>query len=183
MWDRLRIDQMDEFYLHLCNLSEHDRYMRFAGLITEESIKKYVNSIQMKSDYILVYRDPRSNNVVAGSHIGIRDNHAEIGISVEEKYRGRGIGKTLWLKSIYYARACGVRTISTMCLRNNMWMVTQTRKAGMTLISDGQECMASKEVPPPSPFVYATLFKQWSDEQMTWSKMMADNIIGIVMPL
>lgn len=128
---------------HLKRLSAHDRHMRFGTELSNTAIDTYVNKIDLSRDVIKVVHDDNLN-VIAAVHISrlLTEDIAEIGLSVENDHRGKGIGRALFKSAVQHMQSIGIKKAYTMCLRNNSPMMHIAAHEGMEMISHGGETEA-----------------------------------------
>lgn len=74
------------------------------------------------------------------------DAHAEIGISVEDAYQGRGFGRALFLDGLAAAERIGVRTADLYFSAENMGIRKLISEAGGQIVSRGAECEAHIDI-------------------------------------
>lgn len=123
---------------HITNLNADDRYMRFGYPITDQQISKYVESsvVDSTSTWLIVRS---STAVVATLHIAISVNVAEFGLTVEEKYRGTGIGKSLFSSAYHICRNKKIKSIRLNCLRQNKAMQNIAKHFGLVVSNHGSD--------------------------------------------
>lgn len=74
------------------------------------------------------------------------DAHAEIGISVEDGYQGRGLGRALFLDGLAAAEKIGVRTADLYFSSENMGIRKLISEAGGQILARGAECEAHIDI-------------------------------------
>lgn len=74
------------------------------------------------------------------------DDHAEIGISVEDAYQGRGFGKALFLDGLVAAERIGVRTADLYFASENRGIRRLVQSAGGEIIQLGPDCEAHIDI-------------------------------------
>lgn len=74
------------------------------------------------------------------------DAHAEIGISVEDAYQGRGFGKALFLDGLAAAERIGVRTADLYFASENSGIRSLVSEAGGQVFQRGAECEAHVDI-------------------------------------
>ena len=75
------------------------------------------------------------------------DAHAEIGISVEDRYQGKGFGKALFLDGLAAADALEVRTADLHFASENQGIRRLVIAAGGKILQHGAECEAHIDIP------------------------------------
>lgn len=133
---------------HLLRLSPGDRYTRFFTAIKDDALKNYVNKIV---DLTLTRGfgifAPDGITLIAFAHVGLIEEDsvgrsAEFGISVDEKYRGKGIVHRLMKRVISYCEANEVDILFMSCLSQNKKMQSIAKSAGMKVVIDHGEALA-----------------------------------------
>lgn len=138
---------------HLLALSEHDRYLRFGFLATDEQVARYVDSLDFNRDEVFgVYN--RRLQLVAVAHLAYPPEGsgtpaaAEFGGSVSSHLRGRGYGARLFEHAMLHARNRGLDTLFIHALSENTAMLRIARKAGGKVERAGGESDAYVRLPP-----------------------------------
>jgi RimJ/RimL family protein N-acetyltransferase len=137
---------------HLLALDEHDRYLRFGYIASDEQIRRYVEGLNFERDDIFgVYN--RKLELIAMAHLAHSvdssfDACAEFGVSVSKSARGRGFGGKLFERAVIHARNEGVHLMFIHALSENTAMLKIARKAGATVVKDGPESNAYLRLPP-----------------------------------
>lgn len=132
---------------HLLKLDSHDRYMRFFAVIGDSMMRNYVeNGIDFKRDK--AYGVYSGKNLIALAHLSMSesDENAEIGISVDKEFRGKGIAGKLLKRILTHCHAAGIKTLFMSCLRHNTTMQKLAREAGLNVIMDHDEALARLNV-------------------------------------
>ncbi|WP_176699368.1 GNAT family N-acetyltransferase [Roseibaca calidilacus] len=75
-----------------------------------------------------------------------RDGHAEIGISVEDTFQGKGYGKALFLDGLAAASKLGVRTADLYFASENHGIRSLVHSAGGQTQQCGAECEAHIDI-------------------------------------
>lgn len=137
---------------HLLALDEHDRYLRFGYVATDEQIHRYVAALNFDRDEIFGIFN-RWLSLVAIAHLAFSDQPqsascAEFGVSVSKHARGRGYGARLFDRAVMHARNEGVELLFVHALSENAAMIRIARNAGATLERDGSETEAHLRLPP-----------------------------------
>lgn len=131
---------------HVIALPEHDRYLRFGYVATDEQVRKYVDGLNFKRDEIYGIFNRRLQ-LIAMAHLALASdpknpNCAEFGVSVSADARGKGLGTALFERAVLHARAEKVDMIFIHALSENDAMLKIARKAGAELESYGGEVEA-----------------------------------------
>ena len=82
------------------------------------------------------------------AHIAVLPEFAELGVSVLEHARGKGVGTALFERAHLFARTHYVRAMFTHCLTENRAMMHIARKSGMKIVTESGEADAWLEVSP-----------------------------------
>lgn len=144
----LRRHERGEFTKHLQSLGAEDRRLRFGLPRGDESIAEYVNGIDYSRDTVIAVFD--GDLTLAGAaHIARGRGYAEVGLSVLEGHRGRGIGTALLARSRLHARNWGVSELFTHCAADNAAMMRLARRHGMRTVIERGEADAYVAVPAP----------------------------------
>ena len=138
--DRARIQA------HLLRLRPEDRSLRFsAGLVTDETIRRYVAGIRFDDDLLMGLVDERDLLVglVHGCVYPVRtQTHIEAAFSLDAEWRGHGFGTRLM--GALQARAgtrAGVALVG-ICAARNLKMRRIFEHAGMALTREEDEIHA-----------------------------------------
>ncbi len=132
--------------LHLLALSDHDRYLRFGYLASDEQIRRYTDHIDFDRDDIFgIYN--RKLQLLAVAHLAFSDSEgckgcAEFGVSVLAMARGKGYGSRLFERAEIHARNEGVRMLFIHALSENTAMIRIAKRNGATLERQGSETEA-----------------------------------------
>lgn len=137
---------------HLLALDEHDRYLRFGYLASDEQIRRYALGLDFERDDIFGIYD-KHLDLVAMAHLSYSVDRslaacAEFGVSVLPVVRGHGYGQRLFERAIRHARNEGVALMFIHALSENVAMLKIARKAGATVEKDGSEARAYLRLPP-----------------------------------
>ena len=141
---------------HLIRLPVEDRYLRFGYAISDEGIKKYVDS-QYRIKQVVLGAFDENLNVVAAIEIVFdtskyttTNETAEIGLSVEPGHRNAGLGSELFRDAIVITRNRSVVQLVSHCLTQNRWMMRIAKKYGMSVMSDTGESMGTIALESPN---------------------------------
>lgn len=142
---------------HFLALDDEDLRLRFEHVISEDTLLKYVDSIDFGRDAVFGVFDDKLE--LAGvAHLGLRGEIAEFGVSVIPGHRGEGIGTALYRRAYEYSRNHRITTLFVHCLKENAAMMHIARKAGMEIVLDAAEVEAHLRVPPGDPLSYTEEF-------------------------
>ncbi len=131
---------------HLLRLEPVDRSLRFAaGVVTDETIRRYVAGIRFGTDAVLGMVDA-GGELVAFAHgcvytVGKRAR-VEVAFSVDADQRGKGIGSSLMAEARLFAESIGAHSMLGMCFARNAPMRHIFANAGMTITREDDEVHA-----------------------------------------
>lgn len=130
---------------HLLALSDTDRSLRFAGaLVTDASIERYAAGIRFDHDAVIGLTGAKG--LVDLAHGALFSSAGawlvEAAFSVDENWRGFGLGKWLMAAVQDFARQAGASEVAGMCLVRNLRMRRVFECAGMTLTREDGEVHA-----------------------------------------
>jgi GNAT superfamily N-acetyltransferase len=132
---------------HFLALGARDRRLRFGVPLNHFAIRSYVARIDFERDAVFgVSGDDL--HLVGAAHLGRAHDHAELGISVLEGERNRGIGGALLARAHLRARNWGVRALLMYCLTENAAMMRLARNQGMAILPEAGETHAWLQLPP-----------------------------------
>lgn len=153
---KLATFELQKYADHLKRLGSEDRYLRFASAVTDDNIQRYVDTqFRIKQTVLAVLDD--DDNVVAAielifdqSRYSVTNETVEIGLSVQEGHRNKGLGTELFTRALLLARNRGAKTLISHCLRQNRWMMKIARKQAMNVYSEGADSVAELTLDPPN---------------------------------
>ena len=132
---------------HFLALGAADRRLRFGAWLNDFAVRAYVARIDFDSDAAFGVYDDRLQ-LVGAAHLARSDGHAELGVSVLQGHRGRGVGGALLARAHLHARNWGVRRLFMHCLTENAAMMSLARKQGMAMVASSGEADAWLGLPP-----------------------------------
>ena len=161
--------EKSDIIAHLQRLDSGDRYLRFFASVGDYAIEKYVTEMVdfKKSKGFGVY-DLDKKTLVAFAHITEpEEGQAEVGISVDKSMRGKGLAKDLMDRIMIHVKANGIHTLFMSCLRENKIMQSIANKAGLKVVLDHGEAIATLELEtnPLQQTLYRT--KEYAYQQIT----------------
>jgi len=133
---------------HLLALRSDDRRLRFGTPLSDYSVREYVKRIGFDHDVVFGVAD-EDLRLLGVAHLARMDRHAELGVSVLEGHRGRGIGGALLARAHLRARNWRVASLFMHCLTENAAMMRLARRQGMAIVAEAGEADAWLELPPP----------------------------------
>lgn len=147
---RLRGNAREAYVAHLLALAGEDVRLRFGALLPAPSIAAYVARIDFRVDSIFgVFGDDMQ--LVGAVHLAFADDVAELGVSVLEHGRRRGIGGALVARAAEHARNRATSRLYMHCLGENATMIRLARRAGMAVVVEAGDADAHVTLPPATP--------------------------------
>jgi RimJ/RimL family protein N-acetyltransferase len=138
---------------HLLALNERDRYLRFGFAASDSQVSSYVDKIDFERDDVFGIFNYRLE-LVALAHLAYPAQPsaavAELGVSLLERYRGRGFGTRLFDRAVLHARNRGIDNLAIHALSENTAMLRIAKNAGATVERMGSESEAHLKLPPES---------------------------------
>lgn len=128
---------------HFLNLSSEDKRLRFGFSINSDGIENYVKHINFNNKECLGYFDEK-NNIKGFAHLTKSNKNyvAELGLSVNSDFQGKGIGFSLLIYSSHWAKKLNYDFINIECLNNNIKIINWVKKAGFPIQKIGFEALA-----------------------------------------
>jgi len=139
-------EAVKEFYLAL---STDDRRKRFCCVLSDETISRYVEGLDLMQHTILGAFNEDAQ-LIGVAELAPGANKSELAFSVRPDMRCRRIGTRLMERILLYARMSGVGKVFVMFLSDNLPMRRLAQSAGMAVKVDGGEASASRELSAPS---------------------------------
>lgn len=152
MIDRLVPDDRPGLAGHFLSLESSDRHLRFGGVVSDDHIRRYVDSIDFGVSWVYGIRDGRGGWVGIG-HLSPLPDGAELGLSVVPAARGRGLGAAIFRFAVAQASRDGAERLYMHCLTSNQAILSIARSAGMAIGSSGGEADAWLRIPPQDELV------------------------------
>lgn len=123
--------------IHYQRLGRLSRRQRFLATLSNLSLQQLAD--RATPDIILsIEAEGRIVGVVEifkGSN-----NHAEIGLSVEDAFQGKGYGRLLFLNGLSAARRIGIRTADLIFASENIGIRHLVTAVGGKVLQNGSEC-------------------------------------------
>ncbi|MCA9496677.1 MAG: GNAT family N-acetyltransferase [Nanoarchaeota archaeon] len=168
---------------HLLKLNKEDRNSRFGYPISTSGIKNYISTLNKEKDIIIGIEDEENENIIAAAHLALIKHEGEkiieLGLSVNENYRGKGLGNKLFKHTINKARNRGYNLLETQCLTNNTWMMKKAEKEKMILARDGLEATGKIKLAGPH---FMTHFSELNSSNQRFVKNMFDTYFKVTDP-
>jgi GNAT superfamily N-acetyltransferase len=132
---------------HFLALDGNDRRLRFGAPMSDWALRQYLERIDFEHDAVFGVAGEELK-LLGVAHVARGGAHAELGISVLDGERGRGIGGALLARSHLRARNWGVRALFMHCLTENAAMMHLARRQGMEIGAHAGEADAWLQLPP-----------------------------------
>jgi GNAT superfamily N-acetyltransferase len=126
---------------HFRALGFSDRRLRFGLPLGDFSVQQYVERIDFEHDAVFGVADD-ALRLLGVAHVARAGAHAELGISVLQPQRRRGIGGALLARAHTRGRNWGVRALFVHCLAENNAMMRLARERGMKVVVEAGEADA-----------------------------------------
>ena len=125
---------------HLIRLPAEDRRLRFGQPTRDVGIERYVGDIDFARDRVFaIYAEDQALAGVAHLALDSHEPHAELGLSVDTAFRGRGCGAALLSRGVLHAANQGYGALYLHCLSENSVMVRLAARAGLkTVVAAGE---------------------------------------------
>jgi GNAT superfamily N-acetyltransferase len=133
---------------HLLALKRDDRRLRFGTPLADHALREYVRRIDFEQDALFGAFDEELR-LVGVAHVARADGHAELGVSVLQGHRNRGIGGALLARAHMRARNWRVSSLFMHCLTENAAMMRLALRQGMDIVSEAGEADAWLRLRPP----------------------------------
>lgn len=131
---KLTLVDSDSISEHLCSLQQEDRRLRFGVTMSNYAIKKYVeHSFDTTSVWFGVEDD--DGKLISTCHVAVDDDFAELGCSVDSRYRGFGLAQSMFSRAITWLRTKSIKTVFMHCLTENVVMRHIAKKNDMVVVS------------------------------------------------
>lgn len=158
---RLHAVDRDAVAAHLLALSIGDRWLRFGGHLSDDTVRDYVARIDFERDAVFGFI-AEDLSLGGAAHVAVAGSVAELGVSVLAAHRRRGIGLALLQRASDFARNHSIRTLLMRCLTENAAMMHIARKSGMKIIAARGTTEAHLQLPPLDAKTLAAEFLQES---------------------
>lgn len=132
---RLNARHREDIARHLLRLPAEDRRLRFGRAVRDEAIREYVEGIDFARDRVFgVHSSELALIGVAHLALDPVERVAELGLSVDPTFQGKGYGFALLQRAVLHAANLGTRALFMYCLAENGIMMHLARKAGLTVV-------------------------------------------------
>lgn len=134
-------------YEHFLSLAAEDRRLRFGAPLGDATVREYIARMDFGQDALFGVLDDELR-LLGVAHVARTPAFAELGVSVLEGFRGRGIGGALLARAHMRARNWGVCALFMHCLTENAAMMRLARRQGMDIVTGSGEADAWLRLPP-----------------------------------
>jgi RimJ/RimL family protein N-acetyltransferase len=133
----LTANDRERLLAHFLSLNADDRLLRFGQMVPDHVIENYVRTIDFTRDTLFGVFDEQLALAGVG-HLAYLPPEgdkrmAELGVSVLENARGKGVGSKLFGRAAMHCRNTRVTTLYIYCLSRNTTMMHIAKKAGMRI--------------------------------------------------
>ena len=135
-------------YEHFLSLAATDRRLRFGAPLSDFTVRDYVARLDFGHDALFGVLDDELR-LLGVAHVARSAGHAELGVSVLEDFRQRGIGSALLARAHMRARNWTVAALFMHCLTENAAMMRLARRQGMDIVTESGEADAWLRLSPP----------------------------------
>jgi GNAT superfamily N-acetyltransferase len=132
---------------HFLALAARDRRLRFGAAIGDATLRQYIAGMDFEQDAVFGVLDDELR-LLGVAHVARSRAFAELGVSVLEGFRGRGIGGALLARAHMRARNWGMGALFMHCLTENAAMMRLARRQGMAIVTQSGEADAWLKLPP-----------------------------------
>ena len=171
-----RLEARDARHLraHFLRLDPDDLRSRFMATAPRLFVNRYVRAIDWQNAVLVGCFIGRSLRGVTELY-PIKGHHAEMAVSVERRFQGRGIGARLLSRTFLLARNRGFTELEFRCLADNQRMRNLVQKFDSRISIEATEAAAIVHSLPPTAATYvsemieqaslfgATLIRFWID--------------------
>lgn len=170
--------EVGRYRAHLIRLTPADRRARFMGGMSDEGITNHLNRIAWSRTIVLVAIRQGQVRAAAELRLGNRPGEpAELAVSVEAEWQGKGIGTGLTRRILTAARNRGARQIYMICLAENRRMQRIGAKLMGPLRYEDGDVTSWLDLPPATPLSFvqefidtgtvpmAAVLDQWQGEE------------------
>ena len=155
--------EWDKLHAHLLRLDREDRRLRFCRPVSDAFIHRYCQQIdRIRTTVTACFVDDTLRG--AAELVRISDDlpaRAELALSVEAGFQGRGIGARLLDRALLHARNRFVDTVYMYSLRDNARIQRLVRRYGANVTAHEATSEGSIHLPWPS---HLSLFEELSGD-------------------
>lgn len=175
---RLGADDARHLQTHLLRLHPDDRRHRFMGAMPRALVHRYVRAIDWQRAVLVGCFIGRSLRGVCELY-PISGNQAEIAVSVERRFQGRGIGQALVGRTLVLARNRGFTTLEFRCMVDNQRMRALVAKFDGQTTFESSEAATTIHSLPATP---ATYISEMVEQASTFGATLIRFWLGNVRP-
>lgn len=145
---KLLPSEIDRYQDHLLQLSPEDRYSRFAGYVSDDSIRTHCLGLEpLKTILVGFFDRGRLHGVCELRIISQGDTpRAEAAFSVDRAFQNRGICTGLIARALTIARNRGIRVVDVVCLLQNRRMQAVAKHYSDNVVVDSGEVVISIDI-------------------------------------
>jgi len=154
---KLWIGETAKYREHVLRLDPESRRNRFAGGVSDEFIRKYID-VATGLDAVVhgFFVGDSMRGATELRPLGLRfPRQAEAAISVEKPWQSHGVGSALLRRTLLAARNRGFRHLHMACLAENRRMQQLARKFDAELSFDFESVVGEVESSRPTPLSLA----------------------------
>jgi GNAT superfamily N-acetyltransferase len=174
---KLWIGETEKYSDHVLRLDPESRRNRFAGGVSDEFVRNYVeltSGLDAVVHGFFIGRD--FGHVMRGAAelrpLGSKFLHeAEAAISVEKAWQSHGVGSALLRRTLLAARNRGFRLLHMACLADNRRMQQLARKFDAELTFDFESVVGEVESSRPTPL---SLMRELMSDSHSFATAMLD---------
>jgi GNAT superfamily N-acetyltransferase len=126
---------------HFLALPMKDRSLRFGRSLAPTVIAAYVDGIDFGRDVVFGVYDSQFM-LIGEAHMAIRDDLAEVALSVLPVHRSRGVGNALFNHALVHARNHCIPKLFMHCQSGNAPIIRIAQRFGMNIIASGGDAYA-----------------------------------------
>jgi GNAT superfamily N-acetyltransferase len=175
---RLGADDARHLRSHFLRLHPDDRRHRFMGAMPRALVHRYVRAIDWQRAVLVGCFIGRSLRGVCELY-PIGGKQAEIAISVERRFQGRGIGQALVGRTLLLARNRGFTTLEFRCMVDNQRMRALVGKFDGQTTFESSEAATTIHSLPATP---ATYISEMVEQASTFGATLIRFWLGNVRP-
>lgn len=155
---------------HLISLDDDARDKRFFGRVRDQTIENYVERLDFSDKDVGYAVWGADLDIIGFTHLHLAEVEsdsitAEVGMSVSDGYRGKGVGQAMLERMISFCHQAGVKTIYMECLASNTVMKSMATKIGCSVVRD-EELIGTLELNPTSFERMHHIAKSFRDDQV-----------------
>lgn len=132
---------------HFDELSTADIRSRFGGAPSKSFIKKYIKNLFEKNTKVFGVFNNNSTILMGLVELHLSAKSAELGISVDGKFRGQGLGNKLFDYALDYCVFSGIEKLYIIANRDNLWIKHKINKLNMKNIPNYDQLEAEYTIP------------------------------------